>query len=218
MRRSLRIGGSFSVQWRKVGRSWRLRICVRRLLCVRIEIDQLQCVNCWVIIHCLSVIWKTINHPRNALVIWSSLQLTSKQWIITQQFTAGADLFLKYKSSNNRAPVSLNYRMHRDMRFPTMWYVRPAFASRLNNLWVLRAWTPFGVSKLNKRLHRLVWVYTCQNATLLVITCHGSYILRKTIEGYENSFDFITFGNIIFKQIIFVIDIIITMKFTKMKK
>ena len=30
------------------------------------------------------------------LVIWSSLQLTSKQWIIKQQFTAGADLFLKY--------------------------------------------------------------------------------------------------------------------------
>ena len=46
MRRSLRIGGSSSVQWRKVGRSLRLRMCFRRLLCVRIEIDQLQCVNC----------------------------------------------------------------------------------------------------------------------------------------------------------------------------
>ena len=96
MRRSLRIGGSSSVQWRKVGRSWRLRMCFRRLLCVRIEIDQLQCVICWVIIHCLSVSCTTINHSRCALVIWSSLQLTSKQWIITQQFTAGADLFLKY--------------------------------------------------------------------------------------------------------------------------
>ena len=42
-------------------------------------------------------------------------------------------------------------------------------------------------------------------------------ILRKTIEGYQNSFDFITFGNIIFKQIIFVIDRIITMQFTKMQ-
>ena len=95
MRRSLGIGGSSSVQWRKVGRSWRLRMCFRRLLCVRIEIDQLQCVNCWVIIHCLSVSCKMINHSRYALVIWSSLQLTSKQWIIKQQFTAGADLFLK---------------------------------------------------------------------------------------------------------------------------
>ena len=98
MRRSLSIGGSSSLQWRKVGRSWRLRICIRRLSCVRIEIDQLQCVNCWVIIHCLSVSCTKINHSRCALVIWSSLQLTSKQWIITQQFTAGADLFLKYMS------------------------------------------------------------------------------------------------------------------------
>ena len=95
IRRSLRIGGSSSVQWRKVGRSWRLRMCFRRLLCVRIEIDQLQCVNWSVIIHCLSVSCTKINHSRCALVIWSSLELTSKQWIITQQFTTGADLFLK---------------------------------------------------------------------------------------------------------------------------
>ena len=95
MRRSLSIGGSSSVQWRKVGRSWRLRMCFRRLLCVRIEIDQHHCVNCWVIMHCLSVSCAKINHSRCALVIWSSLQLISKQWIITQQFTAGADLFLK---------------------------------------------------------------------------------------------------------------------------
>ena len=32
----------------------------------------------------------------------------------------------------------------------------------------------FGVSKLKRRLHRLVSVYTCQNATLLAITCHCS--------------------------------------------
>ena len=98
MRRSLSIGGSSSLQWRKVGRSWRLRMCFRLLLSVRIEIDQLQCVNCWVIIHCLLVSCMKINHSRCALVIWSSLQLTSKQWIITQQFTAGADLFLKLHS------------------------------------------------------------------------------------------------------------------------
>ena len=46
IRRSLSIGGNSSVQWRKVGRSGRLRMCFRRLLCFRIEIDQLQCVNC----------------------------------------------------------------------------------------------------------------------------------------------------------------------------
>ena len=96
MRCSLSIGGSYLVQWRKVGRSWRLWMCSRCLLCVRIEIDQPQCVNCWVIIHYLSVSCTKINHSGWALVIWSSLQLTSKQWIIAQQFTAGADLFLKY--------------------------------------------------------------------------------------------------------------------------
>ena len=100
MRRSLSIGGSSSLQWQKVGRSWRLRMCFRCLLSVRIEIDQLQCVNCWVIIHCLSVSCTKINHSRCALVIWSSLQLTSKQWIITQQFTAGADLFLNSSENN----------------------------------------------------------------------------------------------------------------------
>ena len=31
--------------------------------------------------------------------------------------------------------------------------------------------TSFGVSKLNRRLHRLVWVYTFQNITLMEITC-----------------------------------------------
>ena len=62
MRRSQSIGGSSSVQWRKVGSSWRLQMCFCRLLCIRIEIDQLQCVNCWVIIHCLSVSCTRINH------------------------------------------------------------------------------------------------------------------------------------------------------------
>ena len=46
MRRGLSIGGSSSVQRRKVARSLRLQICFRRLLCIKIEIDQLQCVSC----------------------------------------------------------------------------------------------------------------------------------------------------------------------------
>ena len=46
-----------------------------------------------------------------------------------------------------------------------------AFASRLNILWRLSYWPNIiGVSKLKRRLHRLVWVYTFQNATLLEIT------------------------------------------------
>ena len=58
-------------------------------------------MNCWVIIHCLLVSCKRINHWCFALVIWSPLQLTSKQWIITRQFTARADLFLKYNVELN---------------------------------------------------------------------------------------------------------------------
>ena len=46
-------------------------------------------------------------------MIWSSLQLTSKQWIITQQFTAGADLFLKQNdvSLPQFMPVSQNAKI-----------------------------------------------------------------------------------------------------------
>ena len=36
--------------------------------------------------------------------------------------------------------------------------------------------TSFGFFKLNRRLHRLVWVYSWQNAALLEITCCGSYL------------------------------------------
>ena len=52
-------------------------------------------MNCCIIIHCLSVSCTKINHLRRVLVIWPSLQLTYKQWIIMQQFTAGADQLLK---------------------------------------------------------------------------------------------------------------------------
>ena len=81
--------------------------------------------------------------------------------------------------------------MSQCMRFPTMWYVRPAkpqISLRIRAVWpepLLVAWlfydckatdwTAFGVSKLKERLQRLVRVYTCQNATLLEISCIGSY-------------------------------------------
>ena len=82
LRYSQTFGAISSVQWRKVGRIRRIRLLFHRLLCVRIEIDQLQCVNCWVIIHCLSVSCKQINHSRFALVIWSPLQLTSNSELL----------------------------------------------------------------------------------------------------------------------------------------
>ena len=82
------------------------------------------------------------------------------------------------------------YEMSSDMRFPTNWYVRPAktqISLRIHAVWsepllvawifyecYATEWTSFWASKLKRRLHRLVWVYTCQNATLLEITCHCS--------------------------------------------
>ena len=87
--------------------------------------------------------------------------------------------------------VLIVYVSH-DMRFPTMWYVRPAKAQtslRIRAVWsepLLLAWIfyecwatqwiSFRVSKLKRGLHRLVWVCTCQNATFLEITCHGSCV------------------------------------------
>ena len=52
-----------------------------------------------------------------------------------------------------------------------------AFARRLNILWVSSFWLNIMWNfYVQKRLHMLVWVYTCQNATLLEITCRGSNI------------------------------------------
>ena len=79
------------------------------------------------------------------------------------------------------------------MRFPTMWYVRqakPQISLRIRAVWsepllvasiLYDCWatdrTSFRVSKLKWLVHRLVWVYTCQNAILLEITCRGSFEL-----------------------------------------
>ena len=53
-----------------------------------------------------------------------------------------------------------------------------AIASRwmFNDCWATD-WTLSEASKLKRKLHWLVWVYTCPNTTLLEITCHGSIII-----------------------------------------
>ena len=92
--------------------------------------------------------------------------------------------------------------MSKCMRFPTMWCVRPAkpqislhmravWSEPLLVAWVFydckaTDWTQFGVSKNNRRLWRLVSVYTCQNVKLLEMSCTGSNIvlfLYKTIQN-----------------------------------
>ena len=92
----------------------------------------------------------------------------------------------------NMVKSKLQHKLSRGMRFPTMWYVQPAkpqtslcicavWSEPLLVAWIFydclaSLWTPFGVSKLNGKLHRLIWVCTCQNATLLEITCCGSNV------------------------------------------
>ena len=62
--------------------------------------------------------------------------------------------------------------------------------------------------KFKGRLHRLVGVYTCQNATLLEITCHGSNVLNgystgqsvhngihATLPAKLRLYDYISFSN-----------------------
>ena len=91
------------------------------------------------------------------------------------------------------------------MRFPTVRYVRPAkpqISLRIHAVWsepLLVAWifydhkatdrTSFGVYKLKGRLHRLVWVYTCRNATLLEIVlqliCCGYSLEASNWEAFN---------------------------------
>ena len=120
--------------------------------------------------------------------------LVCKQPIIALHFESENEL--KFYNLEARSLVKSMYMSH-DMRFPTMWYVRPANAQTsllIRAVWsepLLVAWifyeykgtdqTSFRVSKLNLRLHRLVWVYSCQNTTLLEIACCGSYILSSII-------------------------------------
>ena len=113
--------------------------------------------------------------------------------------------------------IIMQWHMSRDMIFPSMWYVRPAkpqISLRIRAVWsepLLVAWifydsyatdwTALGVSKLNRRLQRLVRVYTCQNATLLIITCRGSYIYIP-MKGFCNwSISDIQFSRVKFSKI-----------------
>ena len=89
------------------------------------------------------------------------------------------------------------YNLSQCMRFPAMWYLRPAkpqisllrravWSEPLLVTWVFydcqaTNWTPFGVSKLKRWLQRLVWVYTCQKVKLLELSCRGSIYIEKNV-------------------------------------
>ena len=102
--------------------------------------------------HCLRCCYHTTSHA------WQTLQILNEP---------------RHEISNN---VVCATSKGSDQPARTLSLIR-AFASRLNILWVLRYllnMIDFGVSKLRRRLHRLVWIYTCQDTTLLEITCRGS--------------------------------------------
>ena len=104
-------------------------------------------------------------------------------------------LIALFRFASNSSPLltsatldqqSTDYLSH-DLGFPTMWYVQPAkplislsicavWSEPLLVAWIFydclaTDWTPFRVSNRKRSLYRSVWVYTCQNATLLEITC-----------------------------------------------
>ena len=124
--------------------------------------------------------------PKPVHVLWQTVKNHLKCCII-QHFIRAA-LFVKtnlifkernepwHKISNN---VLWATRKASDQPGHTHSLIR-AFASPLNILWVLSYWMNIiRVSKLKRRLHRLVWVYACQNATLLEISSQLKYIFFK---------------------------------------
>ena len=93
------------MRWWKVERIWRIQLLFRRFLCVKIEIDQLLCVICWVINHSLSTSCKFMNHSRSELLIWYTLQLThnsdlslNKSLLELIYFLSLRDLFTVYSA------------------------------------------------------------------------------------------------------------------------
>ena len=127
-----------------------------------------------------------------------SLQILNSEQIKERYFSVITLRSVKIESCwDIKGPMHLNvlqYDMSQWMRFPTMWYVLPAKAQislRIRTVWsepLLIAWifyecwatdrTSFGGSKLKRRLHRLDWVYTCQN-----VKCWKSRATAHIIEG-----------------------------------
>ena len=112
----------------------------------------------------------------------------------------GIFIFLSSKGGKNS--LLMYIALSSNMRFPTMWYVQPAktqISLRICTVWletIARCLNIlFGVSKIKRRLHRLVWVYTYQNDALLEIKCRSSnnqsplQLLMIWIKNWSKSID-----------------------------
>ena len=97
----------------------------------------------------------------------------------------------RHNTSNITSRRNANWHVHRrafergsDMRFSTMWYVRPAktqISLRIHAVWselLLVAWILYAYYAIDwtsfRRLHRLVWVYTCQAVSLFLLLTYFS--------------------------------------------
>ena len=122
----------------------------------------------------------------------SYFQVLFKANLIFKDFSRNPFIFKHFSSQYEPSFSKMGLgksEMSRDMRFPTMWYVRGAepqislcigavWSEPMRVVWIFYQYlatdqTAFWVSKPKRSLQRLVWVYRCQNATLLVNTCHG---------------------------------------------
>ena len=120
--------------------------------------------------------WFKIKSESMCMEYWLNAQEKYSRSTNLLNMTRAADL--KVKPLTN-----LTNKLSHGVRFPTMWYVRPAKTQISLHIWAVwpelwlvtwkfyacyaTDWTKFGVSKLKRRLHSLIWVYTCQNAILL---------------------------------------------------
>ena len=106
----------------------------------------------------------------------------------------------RHNTSNVTSRRNANWHVHRrafergsDMRFPTMWYVRPAktqISLRIQAVWsepLLVAWILYVCYAIDwtsfRRLHRLVWVYTCQAVSLFLLLAYFSLSVHCTSDA-----------------------------------
>ena len=164
-------------------------ICMFTTVCLIIFI------YCFLIKYCSWTIKSNINKRSSLCHCPKTVLVSDKKgvYLTLGQCAKFRYLYQQAVKAQTRLASAFSTRIHemsRGMRFPTMWYVRPAKAQ--TSLRIRADWsepllvalifydclatnrTSFGVSRLKRWLQKFVWVYTCQNATLLEITCHGS--------------------------------------------
>ena len=99
------------------------------------------------------------------------------QWLLRRFFYINIDGHLpepRHEISNN--VVSATTKAQTSLHVWAVWS-EPLLVAWIFYDCLATDWPSFRISKLNRRHNRLIWVYTCQNASLLEISCLGSPIL-----------------------------------------